>query len=125
MTKRTRRSIPYDHKLFGDSDSAGADTCPDRQGDSELATKDWGINPCRDAVRWVHGTSPLTDPSSVSILRRTRPFTAGSATVDQCRRGACASPACWSLETVKARFGRCVFWTRRASESEFEVESMR
>jgi hypothetical protein len=30
MTKRTRRSIPYDNKFFGDSDSAGADTCPDR-----------------------------------------------------------------------------------------------
>jgi hypothetical protein len=27
-----------------------------------LATKDWGINPCRDAVRWDHGTYTLTDP---------------------------------------------------------------
>src|SRR5258708_2023594 len=101
MIKRTRRSIPYDNKFFGDSDSAGADTCPDRPSDSELATKAWGINPCRDAVSWVHGTYTLTDSSSVTILRRTRPFTAGSATVDQCRRDACACAACWSLETMK------------------------
>src|SRR5260370_36962864 len=99
MTEKTRKSIPYDNKFCSDSDSAGADTCPDRQGDSELATKDWGSDPCRDALRWNHRTSALTDSSSAAILRRTRPFTAGSATVDQCPRGACACPACWSLET--------------------------
>src|SRR5258708_37961259 len=97
MTERTRRNIPNDNKFFGDSDSAGADTCLDRQGDSELATRDWGINPCHNAVKWDHGTSTLTYPSSATILRRTRPFTAGSDTVDQCRRVACSCLALLAL----------------------------
>jgi len=33
-----------------------------------LATKDWGSDPCRDALRWNHRTSALTDSSSAAIL---------------------------------------------------------